>query len=732
MKNRGKWLEIIGFGKKKKDKLPNLLKYNENNYTYDADIIKQSYYQAYAPFFQNQLKLLEVKQSDQLIYKNAQGIKPAWWNTFYHKNAKNLDGKIWDSLMEKIDINEIENTINDLKDNLAPDMNGNNSTLLKSLFYKGSILNEDLCDIYNKILEIGDIPENWKKFYLIPIPKNKDYNDINNLKSNNRPISILHDYYKVLSRILAKRLNNILLNYRILHPSILGFIKEGSINQCLVSIINVFEDSIQKRKIYPDSKLFCISYDFCKAYDNLQFYSIKYTLERFNMPNMFIKLIENIMFNMKGQIKTFYGFSNMFNIKKSLRQGDPLAPLIFVLFTDALHYGIQYNPLLNFKNDGYSFLSNNTNITSIGFADDLVTFSENWEGNFYTFEFVKQFIWSHGGDLNADKIIYIISNAIVDDTRHLVSNDGKCVIYPKQNDSFRYLGLWLNINLDWTTQINKIKQHVIIWCNKIVSSKLPMVKAIEVYKMMFLPMIDIALTFSIIDENMLKKWNRQILTTLYRLDGWKCNITSSVSSDMFYEMTNVQSIQERYWGNKIKEFIYNINSINCDYNTAISRLSTVTKVNQKDYINFYETSFKRKIKLSHYISILNYLDKYDIRIKKIPSLNQEIFKVISTIMMNIGLCENLECFTDGSTIKNNNKSGIGIYFPQLNLNYSFMVMTHGNNYMAEVMAIAISMVAMDMAAVTNGVIYTDSKSTIEAIGLNKSRRQWIRTSLRGC
>ena len=60
-----------------------------------------------------------------------------------------------------------------------------------------------------------------------------------------------------------------------------------------------------------------------------------------------------------------------------MHQGDPLAALLFDIALDPLHRGYQYNPLSSRFPDrfpapkGYVFQNALTEVTSIGFADDV-------------------------------------------------------------------------------------------------------------------------------------------------------------------------------------------------------------------------------------------------------------------------------------------------------------------------------------------------------------------------
>ena len=64
-----------------------------------------------------------------------------------------------------------------------------------------------------------------------------------------RPISVLQEFAKVASKILTERLGQILAE----HPYVLnqaqrGFLKNGCINQCITTALNIFEDAKEKRK----------------------------------------------------------------------------------------------------------------------------------------------------------------------------------------------------------------------------------------------------------------------------------------------------------------------------------------------------------------------------------------------------------------------------------------------------------------------------------------------------
>ena len=129
-----------------------------------------------------------------------------------------------------------------------------------------------------------------------------------------------------------------------------------------------------------------------------------------------------------------------FTIETSVRQGDPLSPLIYIFVTDALHEGLRSNPLFECKT-GYTF-SNNKHLTvaSLGYADDTLTLNESWKDQWMSHEWVRDFCHAHNFRLNSLKCKYVISDCSGKADGRAV--DGMEKIQPlPSSECFRYLGL---------------------------------------------------------------------------------------------------------------------------------------------------------------------------------------------------------------------------------------------------------------------------------------------------
>jgi len=164
--------------------------------------------------------------------------------------------------------------------------------------------------------------------------------------------------------------------------------------------------------------------------------------------------------------KTFYGPTEEIPVQASVRQGDPLSPLIYICVTDALHEGLKQNPLYGDCRTGYTF-SNYPSlcVSSTGYADDTMTYASSWSDQWRMHEWVREFCWAHHFKLNAIKCKYIISDCKDSaDSRWLLSVDGSEKITPlPSSKQIRYLGLWLSMDLNWSVQKQMLNKMIMDW-----------------------------------------------------------------------------------------------------------------------------------------------------------------------------------------------------------------------------------------------------------------------------
>ena len=205
----------------------------------------------------------------------------------YSRNAKGIKQEIWKELMRPVTKSEMLQTIKGIPRDKAAGYDGVDINLIK-LLAEDQLL-DILVILTNIAFKQGVSLPSWKAVITM-IPKRKEDGSWTDRVRDRRPISVLQELGKIASKILAERWGQILLaNPKIMNSSQRAFLKDGCTLQCINIVLNIFEDALENKA--KGKHLYVVSYDQEKAYDSVQAYTIRASLERFNMPENFISYI---------------------------------------------------------------------------------------------------------------------------------------------------------------------------------------------------------------------------------------------------------------------------------------------------------------------------------------------------------------------------------------------------------------------------------------------------------
>ena len=137
-------------------------------------------------------------------------------------------------------------------------------------FYE--ILGQDLVNSLNESYELGELSISQRRGVISLVPK-EDSNLL--LLSNWRPITLLNVDYKIASKTIAKRIENVLP--KLIHMDQTGFIKGRYIGQNIRLLIDILDET--KLQEIPGILLLL---DFKKAFDTIEWSFIQQTLKIFN------------------------------------------------------------------------------------------------------------------------------------------------------------------------------------------------------------------------------------------------------------------------------------------------------------------------------------------------------------------------------------------------------------------------------------------------------------------
>ena len=276
------------------------------------------------------------------------------------KRKKQLNEQCFDENEEinnSLTIEEVKLAVNKLKVGKACGVDCIQNELLKQEELL-TVLWKLLCLCFDKSI----VPSIWLKAIISPIPKCATKDPYTPL--NYRGISLLSCVSKLYTSILNNRIMNYCEDNSLLEDEQNGFRKNRSCTDHIFSL-----NSIIKNRINNKESTFCAFIDFEKAFDWVNRDLLLYRLQQYNINGKVYKAIQKLYSNTWSCIRLNSLYTEFFNTKSGVRQGDNLSPTLFNIFINDLIREIkQLNIGVNIDNIIISILL---------YADDIVLIAKN-------------------------------------------------------------------------------------------------------------------------------------------------------------------------------------------------------------------------------------------------------------------------------------------------------------------------------------------------------------------
>ncbi|MCH80431.1 LINE-1 reverse transcriptase like [Trifolium medium] len=302
------------------------------------------------------------------------------------------------------------------------------------------------------------LPKSFLSYFVTLIPKVNSPFSI----SDFRPISLLGCLYKLITKVLAKRLAKVIDS--VIAPNQSTFIKGRN----LVDGVLVVNEMVELAK---KSKRECLIFkvDFEKAYNLVDWGFLEYMLQRCGFCEKWIGWIRVCVFAENLSVRVNGSTTSGINIQRGLKQGDPLAPFLFLLvvedFSGVMRKAVELNA---FK--GFSIERDSMVISHLQYADDTLCIGEASIENLWTLKAILR-----GFEMASGVKVNFWKSGLSGVNVHPTFLETACNFLNCRRGtiSFKYLGLPIGANskslTTWGPLVQHLRKRLFSWRNKHIS-----------------------------------------------------------------------------------------------------------------------------------------------------------------------------------------------------------------------------------------------------------------------
>ncbi|GKV35665.1 hypothetical protein SLEP1_g43906 [Rubroshorea leprosula] len=350
---------------------------------------------------------------------------------------------------------EIKKAVWDCSSSKAPGPDGFNFRFFREFW---ETIKKDVVGFLQEFQKYGKLVSGLNASFITLIPKVSNPQKIEEY----RPISLIGAMYKIVAKLLANRLKEV-ISY-VIGEHQMAFVEGRQLTEAVV-MANEIIDEARKKNLNS----FILKMDFEKAYDKVSWSFLDYMMSRFGFDKTWRGWILECLQTSSVSVLVNGSPTREFTVSRGLKQGDPLSPFLFLMVAEGLN-GLIHSAIRKNLFQGVAVGYNGVSFSHIQFADDTILFGKATESNVWAAKCIlRSFELVSGLKINFSKS-QLMSINMEEEWTIRMSYLLNCQIGVIP---FKYLGMLVGGNHRrvsfWQTLVDSLKKKLAGWKGKWLS-----------------------------------------------------------------------------------------------------------------------------------------------------------------------------------------------------------------------------------------------------------------------